>query len=179
MPLRVAQPIPVPMAAATPPRMLPVQFVKQEQDNWCWAACSEMLFGLLGFTVNGTVLHQCDLASAQFHGNCCAAPGSSVCNQGCWPENVYNFYGINYSRVEYPLPTSGVQTEINGGRPVEVYLAWSGGTAAHVVLIVGYYDDGELEIYDPYDGPSRHPYSDVVKAFNKGAWTISYLGLRR
>lgn len=58
-------------------KLLSVSYFRQEQTNWCWAGCSEMLYHF--FTVTG--IRQCDMAAAQFGSNCCASPGSSVCNQ--------------------------------------------------------------------------------------------------
>ena len=177
MALRVLERIPVPVPGDGAPGTLNVTYVKQEQDNWCWAACCQMVFGLLNFTVNGGALRQCDMASSQFNASCCNSPSSSVCDQGCWPENAYNFYGINFIKTNSALSPAGVKAEIDAGRPAEVYFAWTNG-GAHVALVVGYYENGDLEVYDPYYGPSRHAYSDLLSAYSMGSWTISYSSLR-
>jgi hypothetical protein len=153
--------------------VLPVPYMRQQQTNWCWAACCEMVFQF-----NAVTVQQCDMATAQFGGKCCAAPSSSVCNQGNWPEYVYPRYGFHYTRGNAPFTSAAVQAEINAGRPVEVYYAWNGG-GAHVALIVGFYDNGDLEVSDPWYGSGRRTYAAVLAAYNLGAWTITYSNLRK
>jgi Papain-like cysteine protease AvrRpt2 len=142
MPRRSAQRAPIVAPAGAAQGLLNVTYVSQEQDNWCWACC-EMLFGLVGFTVNENSVRQCEMASAQFNAQCCSAPSSSVCDQGCWPENVYNYYGLGYVKTNSALPPAAVTSGISAGRAVEVYYAWTGGSA-HVALIVGYYDNNSI-----------------------------------
>jgi hypothetical protein len=159
--------------------MLNIVYVEQEQANWCWAACCQMVFDLTEVTVNGNPIKQCEMATAQFHGACCSAPGSSICDQGCWPENVYDFYEFNFLKTNSALSLDALKLEINSGRPVEVCFVWN-GNGAHVALVGGYYDNGDLEVYDPYYGQSRNAYSDVLNAYGKGgSWTITYSNLRK
>jgi hypothetical protein len=184
MPLRVRMVVPIPFqhglrnrfAAPAPgaPAPLAVPYIKQEQTNWCWAACCEMVFDF-----NSVVtVRQCDMATSQFGGNCCVTPSSAVCNQGNWPENVYPQYTFQCLRTNAAFTAAAVQTEINAGRPVEVYYAWTGG-GAHVALIIGYYDNGDFEVNDPWYGPGRRTDASVRAAYNFGAWTITYSNLRK
>jgi hypothetical protein len=183
MPLRVRTVVPIPFqhglrnrfAAPAPgaPAPLAVPYIKQEQTNWCWAACCEMVFDF-----NSVTVRQCDMATSQFGGNCCVTPSSAVCNQGNWPENVYPQYTFQCLRTNAAFTAAAVQTEINAGRPVEVYYAWTGG-GAHVALIIGYYDNGDFEVNDPWYGPGRRTDASVRAAYNFGAWTITYSNLRK
>lgn len=181
MPLRVVTGIPIPQAAMAlvapgAPSVLSVAYIAQEQTNWCWAACCQMVFQFDG--VAG--VQQCDMATAQFGGNCCAAPSSSMCNQGNWPENTYGHYGFNCSRSNIPFTPGSLQAEIDAGRPVECYYAWAGG-GAHVALICGYYPNGDLEVNDPWSayGKGRRSYSYVLTAYGLGTWSITYSNLQK
>jgi hypothetical protein len=170
------KPIPVSRAAEAPAAatLLSVPYRHQEQTNWCWAGCCEMVF--LYYNINN--VRQCDMASFQFGADCCAAPSSSICNQGNWPENIYPHWGVSCSRSNGSFSLSSVQFEINNDRPVEPYYAWTGG-GAHVAIIRGYYDNGDLEVHDPWYGSNRHTFNDVVAAYGLGAWSITYHNLKR
>jgi hypothetical protein len=170
--------IPIPIPTLLPPpgaaRMLNVPYFKQQQTMWCWAGCCEMVFHYYGV---GNI-RQCDMATAQFGGNCCAAPSSSVCNQGNWPENTYRHYRFTCSKSNGSLALGSVQAEVNAGRPVEPYYAWRGG-GAHVAIIRGYYDNGDLEVNDPWYGPGRRAYNYVVTAYGLGTWAATYSNIRK
>ena len=178
MALQVTSGTAIPIPAAAPPpgavKVLNVPYKHQEQTNWCWAACCEMVFHYY----NVLNVRQCDMASYQFGANCCAAPSSSVCNQGNWPENIYNHWGFTNSKSNNALSLSSVHYEIDNNRPVEPYYAWTGG-GAHVAIIRGYYDNGDLEVSDPWYGTSRHSYSNVVSAYGLGRWAATYYNLRK
>jgi Papain-like cysteine protease AvrRpt2 len=152
--------------------LLPVPYLLQTQNNWCWAACCEMVFKYYG----GPLLQQCDLASRQFHTNCCATPSSPVCDKGEWPENVYPSQGFAFVKTYAPLTPSMVESELGLGRPVEIYYAWEGGRGAHVALITGIFDDGDIWVHDPwrYYGSAKRPFEFVKNAYNFGIWAMSY-----
>ncbi|RCJ16850.1 hypothetical protein A6S26_32365 [Nostoc sp. ATCC 43529] len=178
MTLRVknGKPIPVPTEPAPPgaANTLNVPYRHQEQNNWCWAGCCEMVF----LYYNLQNVRQCDMATYQFGANCCVVPSSSVCNQGNWPENIYNHYRFSNSRTEAPLLPGLVISQIDSNQPIEPYYAWRNG-GAHVAIIRGYYDNGDLEVNDPWYGPSRNSYSDVVTAYGLGTWSKTYFDIRR
>ena len=174
IPAFAAHLMPAPGAAGTV--VLPVQYTSQEQTNWCWAACCQMVFRHAGTADR----RQCEMATAQFGGQCCAAPGSTACNLGNWPENTYYHYGFNYTRRDTALSFAAVQAEIDAQRTVEIYYRWSDGNA-HVALIVGYYGNGDVEVFDPWPsyGPGRRDFSYVRTAYGLGSWQISYTNLQR
>ena len=193
MPLRTQHGTPIPIAApaalaaaVAPPgapgpgtNPLTLAYMAQQQTNWCWAACCEMVFHHAG--VN-TMVSQCDMATAQFGGACCSTPASAQCNQGNWPQNTYGHYAFGFTYMQNSISFAAVQAEINANRPVEIYYAWSGGpnAGAHVALIVGYYANGDVEVYDPWPayGPGRRAFSYVQNAYNLGAWTMTYTNLQ-
>jgi hypothetical protein len=157
--------VPVPPGAT---KILPVPIAQQQQTNWCWAGCCQMVLAYRGRNVQ-----QCDMASFQFGANCCAAPSSSTCNQGTWPEPIYRHWGINCLRSNGAFSLSQIQSCINGDSPVEPSYAWSGG-GVHLAVIIGYYDNGDLSVNDPWYGPSRRSYSNVLSAYGLGLWTITF-----
>lgn len=185
MPLRNNHGTPIPpqppAAAAAPApggRTLPVPYLAQEQGNWCWAGCCEMVFHHAGKNIG---LTQCQMASDEFGVACCTTPNSAVCNQGNWPHYVYNRYAFGYTQVNRALSFADVQAEIDANRPVEIYYAWTGG-GAHVALIIGYLDNGDVVVHDPW-GPwaytsRQFAFSYVLSAYSLGNWTMTYKNLR-
>jgi hypothetical protein len=89
----------------------------------------------------------------------------------------YNLHGIQSGFSNGYFSLQKIQSEIDAGRPVEVYYQWSGG-GSHVAQIVGY-DGDQLDVFDPAYGPGPRKYSFVVAAYGLGAWTSTYAGFRR
>lgn len=162
---------PIPAAAVS---VLPVPFQRQLQTNWCWAACCQMVFQFNGLMT----VTQCNMASSQFGANCCAAPSNGTCNQGNWPDRVYPAYGFQFTRTNASFAMQAVQAEIGARRPLEIYYAWTGG-GAHVALVTGFFENGDLQIHDPWYGPGRRTYAFVLSAYGQGAWTITYSQIQR
>jgi len=170
---------------AAPPASLPINYVSQRpQANWCWAACTVMVANYLGAKdpdADGTP-KMCHLASL-LHGlpNCCADPSS--CDMGAWPELAYAHLGIVHS-PEVPSPPINServltveqirQQIVENRRPVEVLYKWN-THGAHVVLITGIYDDGQIEVLDPWFGiESPVTYDYVRGARGMGRWAGTY-----
>jgi hypothetical protein len=180
MPLKVTVGVPIksPPGTAPPPpgaaRVLNVPFIGQEQTNWCWAGCCQMVFRFFGLND----VSQCQMASREFGGDCCAAPSSSACNQPNYPESTYYNYGFTCTPQQGAFTLGSLQAELNAGRPVEVYYSWYGG-GAHVAIVRGYYDNGDLEVNDPAYGPGRRAYSFVLGGYGLGTWTYTYSNLAR
>jgi hypothetical protein len=168
--------VPAIAPAAVPMRQLPVPYHPQTQNYWCWAACCQMVFDY--YHINA--LQQCDLASGQFGQGCCANPSSPICDQGEWPQNVYPKYGVGFNLINSSMSLNDVTAELLGNRPVEVYYAWNGGAGAHVALIVGVFDNGDVWVHDPWPsyGSGRRAFSFVQSAYNLGSWTISYSNIQ-
>jgi hypothetical protein len=162
---------PMAVAPAAAPPLLAVPYHQQTQNNWCWAACCQMVFDY--YRTNN--LQQCDLASQRFGQTCCLNPSSSQCDQGEWPENVYPTYQMGFTKLNSAMSFADVTAELSSRRPVEVYYAWNGG-GAHVALITGVFDNGDVWVHDPWPsyGSGRRAFSFVQSAYGLGRWTISY-----
>ena len=179
MPLR-ATGIPIPVAAlpsalpapaAAPTfRLLPIVLVRQQQTNWCWAACCEMVFAHKGVLW----IYQCNIVSRQFNANCCTHPYPKVCNKPEWPDQAYVDWGITFTRLNSQLSFADLQSAIDNGNPVEVYFVWQGSVAAHVALVVGWYDNGDVQVNDPWRGVLRIGYVDLQIAYGLGTWLETY-----
>src|SRR4051812_28367077 len=69
--------------------------IGQEQTNWCWAACMQMVLTKLGNAVQ-----QCSLAdSAHGQRGCCGAPSSRLCNKPVKASDIASEW-----RKHIPLP---------------------------------------------------------------------------
>lgn len=161
---------------APPLPQLPVPYHQQLQNNWCWAACCQMVFDY--YRTNN--LQQCDLASRQFGQVCCANPSGTACDAGEWPDSVYPTYNMGFTRLNSSMTLAAVTAELLNQRPVEVYYAWAGGGGAHVALITGVFDNNDVWVHDPWPayGSGRRAFSFVLSAYNMGSWAISYSDIR-
>jgi hypothetical protein len=163
---------------------LTVPYSEQEEGNWCWAACGEMVFNY--YNVAGT--RQCDLASWLCGSDCCAAPSSHLCNTGASDAQIvaiYQHWSLNCSPPSSPLLFSQVQSEIDNRRPFEVAVQWWWG-GGHVVIVCGWYtDDGwfneeTVRVNDPWLGPGVVKYLALLNAYYlMGAWRATFSNLRR
>lgn len=154
--------------------LLDVPYVEQQQMNWCWASCCEMVFRYYG----AHNVRQCDIATAQFGVDCCKSPSDTVCNQAAWPEHVYPVWGFRVvKRINWAISVSKVRAEIDKDRPIEIYFSWHKGSS-HVAIIRGYYHNNDLDVHDPKFGSGRYEFSEIVAAYRLGRWTKTYLDLR-
>src|SRR5690242_16082972 len=122
MPIRSSGGTPINPTASSPrftTTILPVPYHRQEQTNWCWDACNQMVIEFLGLGA----LTQCAIATAEFGGNCCAAPASSLCNQPAWPDATYNRNGVRFAINNSAVAFAGVQSDIDAGCPLNSYYA--------------------------------------------------------
>ena len=185
MPLRVATGIPITVprkpvaaeAAVGAPPMLDVPYFQQEQSEWCWAACAQMVAAYLG-NVN---VRQCELANF-LHGqtSCCQVPDSDACNQPCPYEGIGQVYGhlsVNCISDAFPEIAQVIQRELLAGRPVEVGFLWFGG-GGHVALIRGSTAQGVYAVHDPAFGTGLVTYLSLYTAYGQGRWAYSFGGFR-
>ena len=176
MALRLTKGTPIKISKLKPraDTILPVPQIYQQQSNWCWAACTEMLCRFFGITN----WNQCHFAQVLFGADCCGAPSSAVCNQPNWPENAFALVSILYSKHNFACSFWSVRHEISNSRPMVCYYAWTGG-GAHVAVIRGFYENGDLDVNDPAYGQGRRTFNSILNAYGLGSWTISYTGIRR
>jgi len=169
----------------SPPRLgaksLSVPQINQEQTQWCWAACADMVLHYYG----NSGVRQCDFANWLFgQTGCCASPSSPVCNQPCAVndvQRVYTQWGILSAPSSGTVPFSTLEFEINGDRPVEVAYAWTGG-GGHVAVVSGWDRNATgpfVRINDPAYGSGGVYYSDLLTAYGLGTWFYTWTGIRR
>lgn len=163
----------------------------QAMSNWCWAACSEMVFIYKGVTNK----EQCEIAewwwehksnpiSCEPNGSnysCC--PTSSSCNNpldnAAQGEAIWDCYGnipstalTYYLQYESSNPsTRTVITTIDENNPIGIMLDnYNLEAYEHAVLISGYWYTDNIhycEVYDPMPGGwgvQWRLYSDLVAA---------------
>src|SRR5229473_8682297 len=182
MPLRVATGIPIKsrpapaapeaLAAAAAPGLigaviLDVPYVHQEQNEWCWAACSQMVAAFLG---NADV-QQCELANF-LHGqsDCCQNPDSNRCNQPSPYEGigqVYSHLKINCISQNWRVNVQVLVREFKAQRPVEIGFEWYGG-GGHVVILHGITAQGLIAVNDPWYGTGIVTYLYLAGAYGQG-----------
>ena len=167
-------------------KIINVPQIKQEQLNWCWAACAEMVQRYY----DGTATQQCEFANELFcQTECCSKPSSSCCNKPCRKEDVSKLYSSKqiYSKfIKGIVPFSKLQSEINADRPIEVAYSWGDrGETGHLVIVRGWRIDGKNEfvyVNDPDDSLGENrivTYSELRAAYGKGAWIYTWIEIRR
>ena len=168
-------------------KIINVPQIKQEQSNWCWAACAEMVLRYHG----GSAIRQCEFANELFdRTECCLEPSSPACNRPCEMLDISNLYSskrIHSKLVEKAVPFSKLQSEINANRLVEVVYFWRDwGKPGHSVIVRGWRIDGQEEfvhVNDPADGPATMSgivaYSELLIPYGEGDWTYTWIEIRR
>jgi hypothetical protein len=163
-----------PHAGATP-TTLPVPYYRWEQDEWCWAACAQML----GDFFQHSLTEQCIFASKMFGNDCCQTPADNN-----YPldidtiANVFPLFGRQATRTDNPKTFEQIQTEIAAGYPVEIGFLFDGG-ACHLVVIAGaaVTDQGQV-LYindpDPQFGYGWCKYNNAETAYGRGSWQWSW-----
>ncbi|MDG3008448.1 papain-like cysteine protease family protein [Paludisphaera mucosa] len=154
----------------------------QEQSEWCWAACLDMVLEAnADFSKN-----QCDFANAAYElTGCCLAPSSSLCNQ---PIPVIQFrqeyerYGFAAQFYNGSISFNAVKLEVDADRPVQVGVSWTGG-GGHAMLITGWDQEGTEQfvfVTNSLDRTkTRVRYSDFLTVSNQGTWNWSWTGIKR
>ncbi len=164
-------------------KIINVPQIKQEQSNWCWAACTEMILCYYG----ESGIQQCELANELFgKSECCSNPASPDCNQPCNIEDVSNLYSSKCIHSEFVgknVAFSKLQSELDADRPIEVFFSWKNKETGHLVIIRGWriVDTEEfVHVNDPKDKASRIvAYSELLNAYGEGAWTCTWTEIWR
>ena len=185
MPLRVSTTVPikaVKKAAAglsltdtvTPNSIeLGVEWVKQEQTEWCWAACTQMVATYLGITG----IKQCELANFLHNQTtCCVNGNTGKCNQPSQFDGigrVYDHVGIDSISERKIIFAAQLLQELKAKRPIEVGWLWQGG-GGHVVLITGVFANGLYRVLDPMFGVRICNDVMLLQALGMGVWAYSF-----
>ena len=112
--------------------------INQEQLNWCWAACIQMVLS------RSTVTPQCAIVNAGLGLTICCSPGSAAgpsCNKaipGTGPESIeatLRALGAPGTYMASALTPKQLLKELSRAPVMALYDR--GGAAGHVVLVVG------------------------------------------
>lgn len=163
---------------------LPVPRFAQEQTLWCWAACCSMVF-----TYRGAPQTQCNIANFGLGlGNCCGSPLPASCNNTLWTYHptqrdivdVYHHFGRTASHRFGTISYTGLRSEIDASRPVEVCYSWSGG-GAHVAIVRGYREDPNgsqfVFVNDPAYTHGLISFASLNSAYGLGSWVETFMGI--
>ena len=120
------QPVTVVIAPLTGPLELKVPRIAQLGDEWCWAACAQMVLAFYKYPA--PTPQQCEMANLLFRfRDCCHTPRplpGSHCDQGCAPAPMLNgsttSTGVVCDLAQRRRQPGQLDFEISHGRPVEV-----------------------------------------------------------
>ena len=151
---------------------LPFTMQQQEMENWCWAATST---SVSHFYDSSSAWTQCAVATdCLAPERCCDAPRPCDVQHrlDLALQTTANLRGM----VDSDIPFADLSAEIDGGAPVCCHIKWP-GVGGHFVAVVGYDSANEdVDIADPYYGPSTIPLSTLLSAYHgTGRWGYSYL----
>ena len=167
---------------AAPAQELKIPITIQEQTNWCWAACSEVILDYYKFSKT-----QCEIAeyarTAAFpiFGNtdCCKDP-SQGCNQdnynyghaGSIQDILIHFGNLQNDGTNSPSTLEEITSDIQKNRLFVIRLKWNNTTGAH--FVVGHGISGDNIYYMDPDSQLRFyivKYSTMLDGSSPGTWT--------
>jgi hypothetical protein len=147
-----------------------------------------MVFNYFGITnPDGSPITKCQLASWAFSpADCCADPLSGACDNGLFPNAVYDHFGIDIARSVVPpdnlvtMTFEQIQYELNTyHRPIEPYLIWH-DSGSHVVIVSGCSSDKKVRVLDPYWGDKGWvDVTELKQAYGMGRWAGTYSGFSK
>lgn len=182
------QPIPVNMDRI---RSMPPDDLQQEAQNWCWAACAELIIKLFG-NHTGQV-SQCLLAEKYIDHpisvKCCT--NKKACDKPLGLTAIKNIYTIDYNITAEILPPEKlsrmdkvdlIKKQIHLGCPVEIYLLTRRDNKdfAHVAIVEGWSKNARgkfcLLIKDPMGtGDDGCRTLDEIDS----SWTAAIINIKR
>lgn len=173
---------------------LGVRRQRQQQTNWCWAACVDMVLDFYG----EPSLKQCEVVGKKIKEDCCDNPQNSDYNISCEPEDMraaWKQVGIkSHPHLGAATGDSGwirsdeLRAELDEGRPVELGLRWKGG-GGHAIIVQGWKATSKglfFLVNDPWDwtnlglivnGKGRVHYDELRRAYGMGKWKWTWTKL--
>lgn len=146
--------------------------VVQEQDNWCWAACTKVAVGF-----RGVKKQQCDVASSvpRLSGNnCCQSPPS--CDVGLSDAEITPlFFPPTVSTYHKDVVSAAtLKKQLKAGNLTGVGITWLAGAGGHMLLVYGF-SGSDLLVYDPKLGHGPLSYSELVNYDSfSGLWESTW-----
>ncbi|RJQ78198.1 hypothetical protein D5S17_13520 [Pseudonocardiaceae bacterium YIM PH 21723] len=130
--------------------------LKQDKDQWCWAASGLAIARYLGKGGSTTQNQFCNMSrNLAAGGQCPNQPGYLQ-----WVQNGHRQLGLGGGAMGQALPFATVKAEIDGNRPIETGIQWTAG-GGHAQVIYGYDSTSQRISYgDPW--PSSATYSEMA-----------------
>jgi hypothetical protein len=139
-------------------KTLSIPSYKQERDNWCWAASSQMSINYLGGNKTQSQIVN-------------YVKGSVVNEPGTNAEVVraLNYGGLSGSNVNGSLAFSKVASQVKNNQPILAAVSWNNNPngTGHMFVIRGFYNDtstGKQDIY--YKDPWPTNTTDKIFSYN-------------
>lgn len=172
----------------------------QQQADWCWAACVDMVLHFY----DRRAVRQCEIVGRKLRReDCCADARNEQFSVPCAPESMRGVWRAWGCEARPHLPRKGrlgwvseaaLRRELDEGRPVEVGFSWDGG-GGHAVVVYGWREGhgGTTYFYvndpwnwadDPRDeffaeGVGQVSYEELRAAYGVGRWKWTWTGIRR
>ncbi|MFF6996291.1 papain-like cysteine protease family protein [Streptomyces sp. NPDC008313] len=161
-------------AAADGSLQLDITMQAQQRTNWCWAASGATIASWHGHDYSQNSF--CDAAFGYSQNTSCPNDQATLAND----QRAYDWMGLNPgSYIQGRLSYSGLQNEINAGRPVQTRIQWSSG-GGHMEVLYGY-DTSRSWVYwgDPWPDDYRYNWSTYGYYSNNPdfAWTHTLYGI--
>ena len=159
---------------------------KQEQSNWCWAACGSMLYwayhsgsiSQCSFVAKSrdqenALLFDCNSLSSSTSSPC-TYPGTFNSPQSLYTcggsiENVFDTYGISSTGYGHGFSTSKLTTAMSGKKMCIARWGWNNGGGHFVV--VNRYKSGVVYYNNPLSGATSWSYNTFKTANGQATWT--------
>lgn len=172
-----------PIAAATALAPIPVPYVAQENEAWCWAAAIRM--AVLAHQAYAPA--QCELANMAFNRNDCC-PANPACFEGygelC---DLLVQMQFNCREDDYPLSFTEIVNQIGQGTPF-IYALDLQGTG-HTGVVSGcdvvngeeyvYFLDPDREFFTQWGRPPYGwiTYASLLNGYGFGNWASTYFDI--
>lgn len=168
--------------AATSERKLGVPRRRQQQPDWCWAACVDMVLHYYGLPA----VEQCEIVGRKLGEDCCVEPVGDEYSVPCapkWVRGVWAAWGID-ARTHLPrkgrlgwISEAALKRELEASRPVEVGLRWNNG-GGHAVVVRGWRAGRGGVAYFYVNDPWNWAGDPRAEYFAEGVGQVSYKELR-
>lgn len=159
---------------------LPFSLMRQEENNWCWAAVAQAI----EFARTGRALSQQQIATdhiSKHLGGTCDPParnarnrgkcGDGECDAACGSMHAISVVLADRGLLRGTLSTGGpvtlsqIKNEIAAGRPIVCRLDANG--AGHFICIAGWWTGPaglpQVLVHDPGVGPKGHPVEPIYR----------------
>src|SRR5262245_10523149 len=149
MPMKERAKTSVPRRETPPPLVVPIDTtIRQERENWCWAACIQVVLKSRGIRHT-----QCKLANSvpRLGGACCGSRPPEACDDGLADQEITELFrsvGVTTVTPSGSLSAEILNTALDAGRPVAIAFDWG-----HMCLVYGR-QNGRYLMYDPLEPSS-------------------------